>query len=182
MPLSFTTSKTADSDRARPRARGRLPRSLIASAEFPAETAQDRETLTLRAVLLDGNGDVVNDTEQKLTVFQDVTVVPNDNVVILKLEPGLHTVAGETVTVKPCGMLPLHFVSRKTGHPAVDEFKEQDFSYWYDAKEDCITPLLDTTFTVEGFTPILLSNNMDEQGNGGQYWLRQKSYTRASTM
>ena len=64
-------------------------------------------------------------------------------------------------------MLPLHFVSRKTGHPAVDEFKEQDFSYWYDAKEDCITPLLDTTFTAEGFTPILLSNNMDEQGNWG---------------
>lgn len=141
--------------------------AYIASAEFPAETAQDRETLTFRAVLLDGNGDVVNDTEQKLTVFQDVTVVPNDNVVILKLEPGLHTVAGETVTVKPCGMLPLHFVSRKTGHPAVDEFKEQDFSYWYDAKEDCITPLLDTTFTAEGFTPILLSNNMDEQGNWG---------------
>lgn len=28
------------------------------------------------------------------------------------------------------------------------------------------TPL-DTTFTVEGFTPILLSNNMDEQGNWG---------------
>lgn len=141
--------------------------AYIASAEFPAETAQDRETLTLRAVLLDGNGDVVNDAEQKLTVFQDVTVVPNDNVVILKLEPGLHTVAGETVTVKPCGMLPLHFVSRKTEHPAVDEFKEQDFSYWYDAKEDCITPLLDTTFTAEGFTPILLSNNMDEQGNWG---------------
>lgn len=141
--------------------------AYIASAEFPAETAQDRETLTLRAVLLDGNGDVVNYAEQKLTVFQDVTVVPNDNVVILKLEPGLHTVAGETVTVKPCGMLPLHFVSRKTGYPAVAEFKEQDFSYWYDAKEDCITPLLDTTFTVEGFTPILLSNNMDEQGNWG---------------
>lgn len=40
-------------------------------------------------------------------------------------------------------------------------------AYWYDAKEDCITPLLDTTFTVEGFTPILLSNNMDEQGNWG---------------
>ena len=141
--------------------------AYIASAEFPAETAQDRETLTLRAVLLDGNGDVVNYAEQKLTVFQDVTVVPNDNVVILKLEPGLHTVAGETVTVKPCGMLPLHFVSRKTGYPAVAEFKEQDFSYWYDAKEDCITPLLDTTFTAEGFTPILLSNNMGEQGNWG---------------
>lgn len=55
----------------------------------------------------------------------------------------------------------------KRGIRLVDEFKEQDFSYWYDAKEDCITPLLDTTFTVEGFTPILLSNNMDEQGNWG---------------
>ena len=123
--------------------------------------------MTLRAVLLDGSGNAVNYAEQKLTVFQAVTVVPNDDVVILKLKPGIHTVAGETVTVKPCGMLPLHFVSRKTGHPSVAEFTEMDFSYWYNTKEDYITPLLDTTFTAERFTPILLSNNMDEQGNWG---------------
>ena len=141
--------------------------AYIASAEFPAETAQDREELTLRAVLLDGSGNAVNYAEQKLTVFQAVTVVPNDDVVMLKLKPGIHTVAGETVTVKPCGMLPLHFVSRKTGHPSVAEFTEMDFSYWYNTKEDYITPLLDTTFTAERFTPILLSNNMDEQGNWG---------------
>ena len=139
----------------------------VASAEFPAETAQDRETLTLRAVLLNPDMTAVNYSEQTITVFQDVQVQPNDDVVILKLEPGVHTVAGETVTVKPCGMLPLHFVSRKTGHPSVAEFTEMDFSYWYNTKEDYITPLLDTTFTAEGFTPILLSNNMDEQGNWG---------------
>ena len=62
-------------------------------------------------------------------------------------------------------MLPLHFVSRKTGHPAVREFREQDFSYWYSVKDDRITPLLDTTFTADGFTPILLTCNSDNSGN-----------------
>lgn len=141
--------------------------AYAATARFPAETAHDREVLTLRAVLLDESGNAVNYTEQKLTVFQDVQVLPNDSVVLLKLAPGVHTVAGETVTVKPCGMLPLHFVSRKTGHPAAAEFQEMDFSYWYSAAEDCITPLLDTTFTAEGFTPILISNNLDSEGNWG---------------
>ena len=61
-------------------------------------------------------------------------------------------------------MLPLHFVSRKTGHSAVAEFKEKDFSYWYDRESDMITPLLETTFTAKGFTPILTSGNTDERG------------------
>lgn len=61
-------------------------------------------------------------------------------------------------------MLPLHFVSRKTGHAIVEEFKERDFSYWYNKEEDKITPLLYKTFTAEGFTPILTSGNKDQDG------------------
>ncbi len=59
-------------------------------------------------------------------------------------------------------MLPLHFVSRKMGHAAVAEFKGKDFS---NAQEDMITPLLHTTFTAEGFTPILTSGNMNADGD-----------------
>ena len=80
---------------------------------------------------------------------------------IEKLPVGTHEIAGETVIVKPCGMLPVHFVSRKTGHKAVEEFKEKDFSYWYNKEQDMITPLLETTFTANGFTPILISGNLD---------------------
>lgn len=135
------------------------------SAAFTAETEKDREKLTLKAVLTDIDGTPLTYAEQTLEVFADCTVPSNDELVFLeKLPVGEHEIAGEKVTVKPCGMLPLHFVSRKTGHPAVAEFREKDFSYWYDKKADMITPILETTFTAEGFTPILTSGNMDENG------------------
>ena len=62
-------------------------------------------------------------------------------------------------------MLPLHFASRKTGHEFVKDLEERDVSYFYNEKEDMITPLLHYTFTAEGFNPILLSGNKDENGD-----------------
>ena len=59
-------------------------------------------------------------------------------------------------------MLPLHFASRKTGHPAVAEFEEKDFSYWYSEKDDMIAPILNSTFEAEGFTPILTGGNKNK--------------------
>jgi len=49
------------------------------------------------------------------------------------------------------------FVSRKTGHSAVAEFKEFDFSMWYDKEKDMIMPIGPKKFTADGFTPILIS-------------------------
>ncbi len=139
-----------------------------AEASFMAELFQDtkdRSTLLLKAVLMDGTK-VVDYAEQKLEIFADVSLSEEqETVFIYKLPIGTHEIAGETVTVKPCGMLPVHFVSRATGHPAVAEFQEKDFSYWYNAEEDMITPILETTFTAGGFTPILTSGNMDAEGN-----------------
>ena len=89
----------------------------------------------------------------------------NENVVLIeKLPVGEHFIAGEKVLVKSCGRLPLHFVSAATGHKIVREFDKKDFSYWYDEKQDMITPVLETTFTADGFTPILTSGNMNENG------------------
>ena len=65
-------------------------------------------------------------------------------------------------------MLPLHFISRASGHPLVEGFGERDFSYWYDEKEDMITPILHTTFVGEGVSPVLLSGNMNERGEWGE--------------
>ena len=140
--------------------------SYVANAEFLADTNKNREMFLLKAILVRKDGEIVTYAEQAFEVFSDCMVEKNENVVLIeKLPPGVHTIAGETVTVKPCGMLPLHFVSRKTGHEAVEEFEEHDFSYWYDEKEDMITPILDTTFSAAGFTPILVSGNKDENGN-----------------
>ena len=79
-------------------------------------------------------------------------------------------------------MLPLHFVSRKTGHEAVQEFEAEDFKNWYDAKEDMITPIIENTFMAEGFTPILLSGNLDEEEEwnpalaAAEKWYQGKRY------
>ncbi len=54
-----------------------------------------------------------------------------------------------------------HFVSRDTGHPLVAGFEPDDFRHWYDPAVDRISPLLETCFRAEGWTPILCT------GSGG---------------
>ena len=137
----------------------------VANAEFAIGICKDRQKFTLKAILIDKSGISRTYAEHEITVFKACEIKENDNVVLIQNLPvGEHEIAGEKVVVKECGMLPLHFVSRNTGHPAVAEFGEKDFSYWYDAKEDMITPILTTTFTASGFTPILISGNQDANG------------------
>jgi len=148
--------------------------TVASDIRFVAPETEDRSNLTLKAILCDAKGKVVAHNALSLECFRPVTVLPDDDVILVTdLEPGEHEIAGEIVTVKECSMLPLHFVSRKTGHEIVEGFKERDFSYWYDREEDMITPILYKTFTAEGFTPILTSSNKDENGN----W--QRSYAAA---
>ena len=106
-----------------------------------------------------------NISSQTVEIFKDCGVPDSENTEIITLTPGTYEIAGETVTVKECGMLPLHFVSRKTGHNYVSEFKPYDFRYWYDKKAGMITPIITSTFKAEGFTPILTSGNMDDKGS-----------------
>ena len=133
-------------------------------AVFDAPCVKERSVYTLRAVLSDGES-VISENSINIEVFADVSVVQNDNVIIINPDVGEHIIAGEKVTVKNCGMLPVHFVSRKTGHRFVEGFKEKDFSYWYDKSCDMITPIADKTFTASGFSPVLISKNKDENGS-----------------
>lgn len=134
-----------------------------ANAEFEAFAEGDREKFVLKAVLVDGDGVARTYAEQEITVFAPCDFEKNDKVVLVEcLEPGEYEIAGEKVVVRTCGMLPLHFVSRKTGHGAVREFEEKDFSYWYNEKEDMITPILHATFEAEGFSPILTTGNKNK--------------------
>lgn len=140
--------------------------SYTSECTFRIDDVDDRETVTVRAVLLDQEGTAICDNYVDVEVFADVVLTEsNPDIVLINPELGTHRIAGELVEVKACGMLPVHFVSRKTGHPAVAEFKPNDFAYWYDRKVDYITPVADKTFTAEGFTPILMGNNMDADGN-----------------
>ncbi len=140
--------------------------TYIGNAEFVIEKVTDREKFTLKVISTDNDENVITYNSIDLEVFEDCEICNNDEVVFVeKLEPGEYEIAGEKVVVKECGMLPLHFASRKTGHVAVSEFMPKDFSYWYDSTEDMITPILYSTFTADGFEPILTSGNMDDAGD-----------------
>ena len=140
--------------------------TYVSNAEFVIDEVSDREECILKAILLDEKDNVVTWNSLKIEVFSAVEVKENPNTeIIFDLQPGEYEIAGETVKVKECGMLPLHFASRKTGHAAVKDFNEKDFSYWYDEKVDMITPILRNTFIADGFVPILLSGNTDDEGN-----------------
>ena len=134
--------------------------TYIGNAEFTAPKVNGREKFNLKAVILDGDM-VITYNMQTIEIFENIEI---PDIKIIKLDIGEHYIAGEKVIVKPCGMLPLHFVSRNTGHRAVKEFSPYDFSYWYNKKKDMITPVLETTFEAEGFTPILTSGNIDKNG------------------
>lgn len=129
-------------------------------------SADKRKKLTLKAILLDGSGKVVTYNSINFEVFPKIELQSNDKVDIIYLDtPGEYEIAGKKVTVKASAMLPMHFVSRKTGHPAVKDFEAHDFSYWYDSESDMITPIAENSFTAEGVAPILTCGNTDENSN-----------------
>ncbi len=140
--------------------------TYVGNAEFTAPEVEDREKYTVKAILTDEKGEVITHNSLTIEVFADCEIQKNEKVELIEmLDAGEYEIAGETVKVKPCGMLPVHFASRKTGHKAVSEFMPKDFSYWYDKSEDMITPICYNTFEAQGFTPILTGGNMDDDGN-----------------
>lgn len=86
------------------------------------------------------------------------------HVVFLELPAGEYSIDHSEFVVKPCGMLPVHFASRKTDHPLVEGLHHDDFKIWHDPDVDYITPLMETTFIADDFTPILTSGNIDTNG------------------
>jgi hypothetical protein len=86
--------------------------------------------------------------------------------IFFNLPAGNYRVLEQEIRVIPCGMNPVHFVSRATGHPLVEGFQPDDFKFWYDEGVGYVTPLLNTTFIAQGWTPILLTGN----GGWGQPW------------
>lgn len=129
---------------------------------FSVDGVDDREKVTVRAILLDEQGNAVCDNSLDIEVFKDVEVpeVPEDTVLMTNMKWGEFEIAGEKVISSCLPMRPLNFVSCQTGHPAVAEFKPQDFAYWYNAKEDMITPFCSATFERDtGFTPILMGSS-----------------------
>ena len=128
-------------------------------------SASERRKLTLKAILIDTDGKIVTHNSISFDVFPKIELKNEKACDIIYLnKPGEYEIAGKKLTVKASAMLPMHFVSRKTGHPSVKGFSEKDFSFWYDKDADMITPVCECTFTLDGAIPILTSANTDDEG------------------
>lgn len=91
--------------------------------------------------------------------------------VLLELPPGTHSIGGSTLENKACGMRPVHFAACQTGHELVEGFRENDFKFWHNTEKDMVTPLLESSFSSDGFETVLGSGNiMSGSGLGGAVW------------
>lgn len=86
-------------------------------------------------------------------------------VVLEPLNPGNYEIAGHFIEVKSCGMAPVYFVSSKTGHPLVDGFDQKAFAYWYDVKEERMTPMISATLQTNEGISVLTSGNKNSKGD-----------------
>jgi hypothetical protein len=112
---------------------------------------------------------VICDNPAALTQYHDTLheAVRNGlHVVLLEFPTGEYHIGPSTVSISPCGMNPVHFASRATGHPTVKDFLPDDFKFWFDPAADSVTPILETTFAAENWTPILTTG----KGRWRQPW------------
>jgi hypothetical protein len=129
----------------------------VGSPAFNVRNVDDRESFTLTAFLQKDNKTVTYN-QQKVEVFaRQESVVPSEGTIwINDLDIGEHEIAGEKVIVSHCPMDPLHFSAMAKGHDVNNHFRSFDFKFWYDKEKDYITPIMDRSFSCEGFTPVML--------------------------
>ena len=175
----------------------------------------ERSEYTLYSVLVDGNNNIVDQSEFSFEVFPEInyetkeietlekdneiiesvasemgyetkmkdglnTIVINDyelyvkdsarvnravnegaKVVFMNLKSGSYQIANSQIEVSPTEMGKYFFVSPRTGHAMVKEFKPYDFRFWYDPKVDYIAPILSHYFKGQGWTPILSTGSLN---------------------
>ncbi len=100
----------------------------------------------------------------------DKLVLNGETVIIKDVPQGEHLIGNKRIIATNCRMSSLFFVSRDTGSEVVKDLLPNDLRYFYDSKEDIITPLIHTTFKGEQITPITISaNNTSKEGWAVEY-------------
>jgi hypothetical protein len=90
----------------------------------------------------------------------DSAIETGGRAIFLNLPKGDYVLPGSTTKVTVQSANP-HFLSRATGHPFVAGYEEFDFRFWFDEKEDLITPLANGKFSGAGWTTILKAQSVN---------------------
>ncbi len=89
----------------------------------------------------------------------DSQVENGKQVLFLSLPLGINKVGNDELEVITPSMGSYYFASNATGHSIANAFQENDFKYWYDAKQKMIAPIMHSIFYVKGWDRILQSGN-----------------------
>ena len=100
---------------------------------------------------------LIDDSSQFVKLRRDILRAVRKGAVatFLQLSKGKYRIDKDKITIEDCGMGPVHFVSRNTGHRLVEGFEPTDFRFWYDSRAQYVTPFLMTTFVAENWDAIL---------------------------
>ena len=126
----------------------------LSCEEIPLAKVEQRDTI------------IVLDYATYMTQEDEVLakVKKGTNIIFFTLEKGSYKIGEDEILLKDCGMLPVHFASRDTGHEIVAGLAPDDVKHWYDPEVDYITPFLKVTFDHDSYTDILTMGNQDNSG------------------
>jgi len=112
---------------------------------------------------------LVNDMKEYQATGKEILpiVAAGATLLFVDMPSGDYEIGDNEITVRDCGMMPVHTVSLAKESVLEGKVTSQDFRFWYDSTVNRISPLLERTFIADGFKPILTSGNMNEQGEWG---------------
>ncbi|MEN8229130.1 MAG: sugar-binding domain-containing protein [Bacteroidota bacterium] len=98
----------------------------------------------------------------------DRLVKSGKTALFMELPEGNYQIADSEVSLFNTIMGNYYFVSPETGHDLIRWAKPMDFHFWYNEKEQVVTPLIGTVFKAGDWTPILSSGltSWDSRDNG----------------
>ncbi len=96
----------------------------------------------------------------------DTAVSRGSLALFLEMPIGKYNIAGDIVEILPAGMGPRHFVARDKNHPLVQDFRADDFKFWYDKSVGYPTPILNTVISLPEKDAAISWENILISGNG----------------
>ena len=105
-----------------------------------------------------------NEYDKNREVY-DNKVKNGEKIIISPMEAGNYKVGDCQFDVTECGMSPLYFVSRDTGHRFTKGLLKNELGYFYNSELDRMSPIIYATVEGEGITPAILSGNQDNSGH-----------------
>lgn len=147
-PVSFASRRRAYLFGPRDGQAATLARQLGLTIAFRGEIRRDDVILVEDGRILEKQGNRILSAVRR-----------GSTALAMPLKPGEYRFGDEIVHADACGMEPVHFVSRATGHPLVQDLRSGDVKFWYDERVGYVTPILHATLRTEGWREILTSGN-----------------------